>query len=138
MPSIYARLRTDSRPVRAVRHRQCPVLGADRDYAMSDVTIPAIEIADLLRKVLRGEVPIKVIGCSWGAAYAGDVLFEIDGYLLTIFNDCEELDYVSEATAPDGRNCDFDAWYDDGGDPICFLTEIEVAGLEAIFKGIEP
>lgn len=105
---------------------------------MREPAIPAQEIADLLAKAIAGEVPIKVLRCGWNEAYAGDVFFDIGGYSLTIFNDCMELDYVSEVIAPDGRKCGFDAWYDAGGDPVSLLSEHQIADLENLFEGLEP
>jgi hypothetical protein len=41
--------------------------------------------------------------------YAGNVVYRgSNGWVLTIFNDCNEYDYVDEVLTPDGRTIDYD------------------------------
>jgi len=108
--------------------------------------IPATELADLFRRVLRKEVGIKLAdpAWSWDRAYCGNVEFiihELAGpaaqpWRVVIFNDCAELDYVASATAPDGRAGEFDQWYDQGGDPIALLAEDEFVAFEHLLEGV--
>jgi len=92
--------------------------------------IPGEEIAELFRKAIRREVKVAAIGQSWNDVYAGDVRFRIGDYTLNIFNDCDELDYVDSAIAPDGRTGDFDDWWKSRTEPVSLLTEEEQSQLE--------
>ena len=93
----------------------------------NEVTGP--EIAGLFRKAIRREVKIVALGESWKSIYAGDVRFRIGDYMVMILNDCNELDYVDSATAPDGRKGDFDAWDNVGAEPVSLLSELEYQQL---------
>jgi hypothetical protein len=89
------------------------------------------EIADLLRQVGRGEVAARLVepGCSWEQVYVGNVEFDISGYRVVIFNDCDELDYVDSVVTPDDRVGDFEEWYYQGEEPVGLLTEAEQAAI---------
>ncbi len=93
-------------------------------------TIPGEEIAELFRRTIRREVKIAAVGQSWKDVYAGNVRFRIGGYQVVIFNDCDELDYVDSATAPDGRTGDFDQWWQAQAEPVSLLTGEERMQLE--------
>lgn len=95
-------------------------------------TIPAEEITELFRKVIRGEVEVVCVGCSWDEVWCGDASVRIDGYEITIFNDCGELDYVDSVMAPDGRTGDFDGWI--GDDPVGLLSPEEAGKMEDILE----
>jgi hypothetical protein len=96
--------------------------------------IPAEEIAEVFRQALRGEITVKVEGDkSWSDVYCGDVEFLFGDWRIIVFNDCREFDYVSEATAPDGRTVDFDDWQLDA-DPVALLTQEELAAMEFLVE----
>jgi hypothetical protein len=99
--------------------------------------IPGGEIAELFRRALRGEVKIVAVGQSWKDAYAGNVDLRIDGYKLVIFNDCDQVDYVDSATAPDGRIADFDDWWIGKDEPVDLLTDEEQDRLETLMEAAE-
>lgn len=90
--------------------------------------IPGSEIAELFRKVIRGEASIVPDNWSWDWVWCGNFYCTIDGYKVVIFNDCGELDYVDSATAPDGRTGDFDHWEHD--QPVELLTGEESGAME--------
>lgn len=92
--------------------------------------IPGEEIAELFRKTIRREVKIAAVGKSWKDVYAGEVRFRIAGYELVIFNDCNELDYVDSAVAPDGRRGDFDGWWESHTEPVSLLNDHERRRME--------
>lgn len=71
---------------------------------------------------------------TWNGVYAGDVEFSIGDWRITIFNDCCELDYCDSAIAPDGRQGDFDYWWDEKQEPISLLTIEERAALERLLE----
>ncbi|MGH9560026.1 MAG: DUF7693 family protein, partial [Terracidiphilus sp.] len=75
------------------------------------------------------------LGQSWKEVYAGDVRFRIGEYTVTIFNDCDELDYVDSAIAPDGREGEFDAWWFENIEPVSVLTDLEYQQLENLLEG---
>lgn len=91
------------------------------------------EIADLLRQVGQGEMTVKLVDprCTWERVYAGNVAFEIAGYRVVIFNDCDELDYIDSVVTPDDRIGDFEAWYVNGEEPVSLLTEAEKQAIVA-------
>lgn len=91
------------------------------------------EIAHLLRQVGQGEIIAKLVDsrCTWEQVYAGNVAFEIAGYRVVIFNDCDELDYIDSVVTPDDRTGDFEAWYLNGEEPISLLTEAEKQAIVA-------
>lgn len=93
------------------------------------------ELVELFRKAIRREVKVVALGASWKNVYAGDVRFRIGDYTVTIFNDCNELDYVDSARAPDGREGDFDAWFDANQEPVSLLTKLEFQQLENLLEG---
>jgi hypothetical protein len=98
------------------------------------------EVADLFRRVILRELKIIAIGNSWKQVYAGNVRVRIDGYEFVIFNDCDELDYVDSAAAPDGRRGDFDGWSESNSEPVSLLTKYERSRLEGFLESapVEP
>lgn len=99
-------------------------------------TIQASEIAEVFRQALRGEIEVKVEGDeAWDEVYCGDVEFLFGNWRVAVFNDCSEFDYVSHATAPDGRTVDFDDWGLDE-DPVAMLTMEELAAMEFLVEGL--
>lgn len=92
--------------------------------------IPGEEIAELFRKAIRREVKIVAVGTSWNEVYAGDAKLRIGDYEVVIFNDCNELDYVDSAIAPDGRTGNFDEWDNSNTDPVALLTDAEQSQLQ--------
>jgi hypothetical protein len=101
-------------------------------WPANEVTGP--ELVELFRKAIRREVKVVALGASWKQVYAGDVRFRIGDYTVTIFNDCNELDYVDSAIAPDGREGDFEAWANQNLEPVSLLTELEYQQLENLLE----
>lgn len=98
--------------------------------------LKAQEVAEVLRKAIAGEIPIR-LACperTWDGTYAGDVEFWFGDWYLVIFNDCDELDYVDCAVAPDGRAGDLFPWMDAGPEPVECLTWDERKALEKVLK----
>ncbi|CAI8751231.1 hypothetical protein EMIT0P218_150081 [Pseudomonas sp. IT-P218] len=50
---------------------------------------------------------------------------EIDGWRLTLFNDCDTLDYCEYCRSPDGRVGTFELWQRDGADSVELLNAWE-------------
>jgi hypothetical protein len=95
------------------------------------------EVADLLRRTVRGEAEVKLPypERNWEGVRGGQVVFEIEGYEVVIFNDAGRVDYVDYAASPDGRACDFEDWYEQKEEPIDLLTEAERQRLREVLRG---
>lgn len=71
--------------------------------------LSADEVLAFLHAIDRGEVTVKVVGRSWNEVYAGNVEYEAsNGWRLTVFNDCDDWDYIDLVKAPDGREMTWD------------------------------
>jgi hypothetical protein len=98
--------------------------------------IQASEIVELFRQALRGEIAVKLLGDeTWEEVFCGDVEFMFGDWEIVVFNDVFEFDYVSEATAPDGRTAEFKDWE---ADPVELLTFDELAAMETLVEGLVP
>ncbi|MEN5033858.1 hypothetical protein [Pseudomonas sp. TWI929] len=69
------------------------------------------------------------------AREVGQVLREVVlGRRITIYNDCDELDYCERCVSPEGRRWDFDPG--DRTDPIALLSTWEHQTLERMLKAL--
>lgn len=57
---------------------------------------------------------------------------EIDGWRLTLFNDCDTLDYCEYCRSPDARVGTLELWQRDGSDPVELLSAWEREQLERL------
>ena len=73
---------------------------------------------------------------SWDGIYAGHFRVRIDGWELSIYNDCDELDYCEECISPDGRRWSFDSGNRFGTDAIALLSTWEHQTLEHLLKAL--
>ena len=73
---------------------------------------------------------------SWGEIYHGLMSVEIDGWLLTLFNDCDTLDYCENGRSPDGRVGTLELWQRDGADPVDLLSSREREQLERLLAAL--
>lgn len=106
---------------------------------MSQPAIPASEVADVMRRALRGDVAVRLLEpeWTWDRVYAGDCGFMFGDWGLSFFNDCQELDYCDYAKAPDGRQTNFAQWWDaHGNDPVGLLSQSELAAMEDLLEGL--
>ena len=71
---------------------------------------------------------------TWDELYTGMFMVDIDGWSITIFNDCGELDYCEAYVTPDGRRWSFDSGDRYGTDPIALLSTWEHQTLENLLK----
>jgi hypothetical protein len=75
--------------------------------------ISADELAAVLRAAASGTLPVRIDDYRpWDEIYCGDLGIWFGAWYVVIFNDCNQLDYVDEARAPDGRTTSFDEWGD--------------------------
>jgi hypothetical protein len=68
--------------------------------------------------------------------YHGVITVEIDGWHLTLFNDCDSLDYCEDCRAPDGRVGTLEAWQRYGTDPVDLLSGWERGQLERLLNAL--
>lgn len=74
---------------------------------MADIS--EAELLEFLRAIEEGSVSLLPVDDPQDI-YAGNVAYAAsNGWHITIFNDCNEWDYIEAVTAPDGRSLGFDA-----------------------------
>lgn len=61
---------------------------------------------------------------------------EIDGWRLTLFNDCDTLDYCEYCRSPDGRGGTLELWQRDGADPVELLSAWDHEQLEPMLAAL--
>lgn len=59
---------------------------------------------------------------SWNEIYHGLMPVEIDCWQLTLFNDCDTLDYCEYCSSPDGRVGSFEIWQRYAADSVELLS----------------
>lgn len=64
---------------------------------------------------------------AWNEIYHGLMPLEIDGWQLTLFNDCDTLDYCEYCKSPDGRVGTLELWQRDGADPVELLSDCSLS-----------
>ena len=74
----------------------------------------------------------KVSQASWDEIYVGHFVVDVEGWLISIYNDCDELDYCEECRCPGGMRWSFDSSERFGTDPVALLWEHQT--LEIIPK----
>ena len=99
--------------------------------------LSAREVCQVLRDAIFGRrVMVRAGALTWDELYAGMFLFDIEGWSITIFNDCDELDYCEECICPVGRRWSFDSGDRYGTDPVALLSVWEHQTLERLLKEI--
>lgn len=100
-------------------------------------SLTAREVSQVLREAVFGRSQMRKTGPkTWEEMFVG--LFEIDigGWRITIFNDCDELDYCERCESPDGRVWCFDSGDRYGTDPIALLSTWEHGMLESLLRSL--
>ena len=103
------------------------------------IALPVDEIAAVLAEVAEGRRPFTTPR-GWDPGDCFNMELDVEGgWKITIFIDVGDLDYIDEATAPDGRTRD--EWLvpgDDGCDywrnPIDLLTPEQSRSLQRIIE----
>lgn len=78
----------------------------------------------------------KVGTQTWDEVYACHFLVGVEGWRITLYNDCDELDYCEECTSPDGRQRSFSIGDRPGTDPVALLSTLEHQPLERLLKAL--
>lgn len=73
--------------------------------------LPSREVCQVLTDVALGNrIMTRSSIPSWNETYHGLMPVEIDGWLLTLFNDCDTLDYCEHCRSPNGRGGALKSW----------------------------
>lgn len=73
---------------------------------------------------------------TWDKVYACRFLADIDGWRISLYNDCNSLDYCESAVSPDGQLWRFDLGGRLGTDPVALLSTWEHQTLERLLKAL--
>ena len=86
------------------------------------------ELMEFLKAIEEGRIALQPEECIPQDIYAGNVPYRAsNGWRITIFNDCNDWDYVDQVIAADGRTLDFDEIDNDMSVVREYTPEIEVA-----------
>jgi hypothetical protein len=99
--------------------------------------LTAREVAQVLREVVFGRSTMNR-SCvqTWDEIYAGYFHVNVNGWHISIYIDCGDLDYCEECVATDGRRWVFDSGNRFGTDPIALLSNWEHGTLEQLLRTI--
>ncbi|MCI3911824.1 DUF7693 family protein [Pseudomonas syringae] len=99
--------------------------------------LTAREVCQVLRDAIFGRrTMIRACVQTWEELYAGMFMVDVEGWSMTIFNDCDELDYCETCVSTDGRRWSFDSGDRYGTDPIALLSTWEHQTLESLLKAL--
>ncbi|MBD1551562.1 DUF7693 family protein [Pseudomonas typographi] len=102
---------------------------------MSPKPLTAREACQVLRDIALGVRIMRRLGNhSWGEIYCGLMTVDADGWVITLYNDCDTLDYCDSCYSPDGRAYLFDSFQRYGTDPMELLSTWELAQLERLLS----
>ncbi|WP_426108790.1 DUF7693 family protein [Pseudomonas sp. TWR1-1-4] len=108
--------------------------------SMSESTggeLSAREVCQVLREAtFERRAMTKVSQTSWDQIHAGHFVVSIEGWRISIYNDCGTLDYCEECVSPEGRRWSFGAGDRFGTDPIALLSTWEHQTLERLLKAL--
>lgn len=97
--------------------------------------LSAREVSQVLREAIFGRsVMSKVSQQSWAHIHSGHFQVDVDGWRMSIYNDCDQLDYCEQCVSSDGRRWSFDSGDRFGTDPIALLSTWEHQTLEKLLK----
>ncbi|MFK0094670.1 hypothetical protein [Pseudomonas sp. NPDC090592] len=104
-------------------------------HGTSSGALTAREVCQVLREVVFERRAIaKLVSQSWEQAYARHFEVDVEGWRLTIYNDCDGLDYCERCVSPEGKHWGFDSG--DRTDPIALLSTWEHQTLERMLKAL--
>lgn len=91
----------------------------------------------MLTDVVKGKrIMMRSSIQSRSEIYHGLMPVEIDGWRLTLFNDCDTLDYREYCRSPDSRVGTLELWQRDGADPVELLSAWEREQLERLLAAL--
>ena len=96
--------------------------------------LTAQEVYQILRDASMASRPMqRITKADWEEIYCGLMTVDIDGWVITFFIDCGDLDYCDSCFSPDGRKYDFSA---KAFDPVGLLSPDEHRQLEELLRHI--
>jgi hypothetical protein len=99
--------------------------------------LPALEVCLVLKDAAQGKrIIMRSSIQSWSEIYHGLMAVEIDGWLLTLFNDCDTLDYCEYCRSPDGRVGTLALWQRDVPDPVDLMNSRVREQLERLLAAL--
>ncbi|MBD8473217.1 hypothetical protein IFT98_05005 [Pseudomonas sp. CFBP 8770] len=99
--------------------------------------LTARDVSQVLREVTFGRRLMAKVGKqTWDEVYACHYVVDVEGWRITLYNDCDELDYCEECVSLDGRRWSFDSGDRFGTDPIALLSVWEHQTLEKLLKAL--
>ena len=111
--------------------------GAGWRVTADNSELSAREVCQVLREVtFERRTMTKVGHASWDEVYAGHFVVSVEGWHISIYNDCDTLDHCKECISLDGRRWSFDSGDRFGTDPIALLSTWEHQALERILKAL--
>ncbi|MNQ60165.1 bifunctional RNase H/acid phosphatase [compost metagenome] len=135
LPDDDSAMHAEQRLQAAREARQSSEVGRANGKPQSGLS--AREVCQVLREVTFGRRSITKVGeASWDETYAGHFVIDVEGWLISIYNDCNELDYCEECMSPDGRDWSFDSGDRYGTDPIALLSTWEHQNLHRMLKAL--
>ncbi|WP_019579102.1 DUF7693 family protein [Pseudomonas mandelii] len=97
--------------------------------------LTAQEVHQILRDTTMGIRSMRrITQIGWDEIYCGLMTVDVDGWLITFFIDCGDLDYCDNCLAHDGRKYEFSS--KDAFDPVGLLTPGEHRLLEELLRQI--
>lgn len=130
-PAMYAEQRLEEARAEA-RSSQVGRVSQNTAAALS-----AREVSQVLREAIFGRSVMSKVGQqSWAHVYSGHFQVDVDGWRMSIYNDCDQLDYCEQCVSPDGRRWSFDSGYRFGTDPVALLSTWEHQTLERMLKAL--
>ncbi|WP_256585096.1 hypothetical protein [Pseudomonas sp. Irchel s3b2] len=97
--------------------------------------LTAREVYEVLRDtVVTSRSMRRITQERWDEIYCGLMTMDVDGWLITFFIDCGDLDYCDNCVSPDGRKYDFSS--KDVFDPVGLLSPDEHRQLEELLRHI--
>ena len=100
-------------------------------------TLGVRQVYQVLKDVALGTRTMTRTGWqTWDEVYACHFEIDVEGWRLSIYNDCDSLDYCHSCVAPDGRRWDFDSSQRFGTDPVELMSTWEHATFERLLKAL--
>lgn len=99
--------------------------------------LTALEVSQVLTDVALGKrIMMRSSIQSWSEIYHGDMPVKTGGWHLTLFNDCDTLDYCEYCRSPDGRVGTLELWLRDRVDPVELMSSWERERLERLLAAL--
>jgi hypothetical protein len=97
--------------------------------------LTAHEVYQILRDASTASRPMqRITKATWDEIFCGLMTIDVDGWMVTFFIDCGDLDYCDSCFSPEGRKYDFIA--KDAFDPVGLLSPDEHRQLEELLRHI--